>query len=185
MAVITRQEITDKAAFEAILEGRDMGRRTSWREPDGYWVETTHKGLVLALGEKNGYDDSDFYALVWDAEKAEPRKVYYATTRAWTESNYAEVDATLEVLAAYDRYLAQQALRRAEEAVRREAATVRHGKRVRVVKGRKVPHGTEGIVHWIGAGFGGRTRVGLTDAAGQAHWIDAQNVEVVLDLGAA
>jgi hypothetical protein len=50
------------------------------------------------------------------------------------------------------------------------------GVRARVVKGRKVPVGTEGVVVWIGAGDYGE-RCGLKDDAGNVHWTALANVE--------
>jgi hypothetical protein len=144
------------------------------REED---YDVTYEGQVVALREHNGYDDSDFYAVVWDAEKAEPREVMYATTRGWTYRNSATVDATPEVAAAYAAYTAA---RRAEYMAFREAqeaARVEKGKTVEVVRGRKVPKGTTGTVIWVGSGRYGE-RVGVKDAAGTVHWTAASNVEV-------
>jgi len=59
--------------------------------------EESYVGCVLATRERNGYDDSDFYAVVWDEEKQCCRDITYATTRAWTYNNGAVVDATEEV----------------------------------------------------------------------------------------
>lgn len=60
-----------------------------------------------------------------------------------------------------------------------DAATPRKGKRVRVVRGRKVPRGTEGVVIWLGVDDWGKARLGLKDADGNAHWTAASNVEVI------
>ena len=155
------------------------------------YMETTHVGVVLALGEMNGYDDSDFYAVVWTGTGTE--RVEYASTRGWTYPNGAAVDATPEVLAAYEAHCeaARAARRAAEEAA--EAATPRKGRVVKVVRGRKVPKGTVGTVIWYGAGkdFGPKPRyrggwtttppmrVGVKDASGTVHWTAASNVEVV------
>lgn len=56
--------------------------------------ETTYEGAVLDVYERNGYDDSDFYAIVWDAEKGQIEHVMYATTRGWTYCNGASIDAS-------------------------------------------------------------------------------------------
>jgi len=56
-------------------------------------------GCVLSLREKNGYDDSDFFARVWDEEKQNVHEVMYATTRGWTYKNGATIDATDDVKA--------------------------------------------------------------------------------------
>src|SRR4051812_33367012 len=77
---------------------------------DEYWSKTSghdiyrvesHKGLVLSTGEYNGYDDTDFYAVVWKEEKGNTERVTYASTRGWTYPNGATVDATDEVKAKY------------------------------------------------------------------------------------
>ena len=67
-----------------------------------------------------------------------------------------------------------------EVAARDELLTVQKGKRVRVVKGRKVPRGVEGMVFWIGDGNYG-PRIGITDDQGTAHWLSMSNVVVLLD----
>lgn len=53
--------------------------------PEHY--EITWTGRVLRLSEHNYYDDSDFFALVWDDDAGKPREVGYATTRGWTYKN--------------------------------------------------------------------------------------------------
>lgn len=114
------------------------------------YLKTTYIGQVLSLRERNMYDDSDFFALVWDEETQSPREIEYASTRAWTYPNYAEVDATDEVKEKYAKWC-----RTAEEyqhrvAEEKEKHTVRVGKWVRIVKGRKYL-GKEGVVKWQGA----------------------------------
>lgn len=73
-------------------------------------------------------------------------------------------------------------------AVERERREVKHDRWVRVVKGRKVPKGTEGRVIWLGNGNWG-PRVGIAtseerDSSGRYKdvvWTAASNCEVVLD----
>lgn len=67
----------------------------------------------------------------------------------------------------------------AEQKARDTLFSVRKGKSVVVMKGRKVPHGLRGIVFWEGEGEYG-PRIGIKDAAGEAHWTAASNVEVLL-----
>jgi hypothetical protein len=152
---------------------------------------------VLALGEHNRHDDSDFYAVAWDAEKGESREVGYATTRGWTYNNSASVDATPEVLAAYAAYRAERQRQAAEDAAAIEAEVPREGRHVRVAKGRKVPVGTEGTVFWYGtdkyaarrnwllddgrAGY----RIGFRTAGGEKFFTAATNVEVTPELATA
>lgn len=61
-----------------------------------------------------------------------------------------------------------------------------YGKRVKVVKGRKVPHGTEGIVFFVKRydnskygdpwGIYSNTRIGFKDDNGEAHYTALNNV---------
>lgn len=73
----------------------------------------------------------------------------------------------------------------------REIDEFRHmyGKRVKVVKGRKVPHGTEGVVFFLkrydnskyGDSFGiySNTRIGFKDDAGEAYFTSYDNVVLI------
>jgi hypothetical protein len=165
------------------------------QDPQPGEFEVTWEGAVLATGEHNGYDDSDFYAVVWDAEAGEPREIIYASTRGWTYNNSATVDATPEVLAAYDAWKAERAARNAAAAAAVEAQVPQVGKRVRVTKGRKVPAGTEGEVFWYGTDRyarhaqalwafldDGRTgrRVGIRTGDGEKYFTAATNVTVLV-----
>lgn len=58
-----------------------------------------------------------------------------------------------------------------------EVLTVKRGAVVEVVRGRKVPKGTKGVVIWIGDGRFG-TRVGVKDDAETVHWTALSNVAV-------
>lgn len=98
------------------------------------------------------------------------------------ERDIARIDAGCDDLKAYADYQAEKAAREAAtaERLRREAAArrVEKGKRVRVVRGRKVPRGTEGVVIWRGKSHWGGYRVGIKDAQGEVHWTAESNVEV-------
>lgn len=115
---------------------------------DPIFMETSHVGLVLGVEERNGYDDSDFYAIVWDPVKGCPDRIEYATTRGWTYPNHASVDASPDVKAAYQRYLNIEAVKAQTLADEIEAKKPGIGKKVRVVRGRKVKIGTEGVIFW-------------------------------------
>jgi len=150
---------------DCVTEGSFSDRCRGPMEP--LYMETTHVGLVLDTGEYNGYDDSDFYAVVWNAEKGTTERVEYASTRGWTYPNSAVADATPEVVAAFlayqDRVRASVAQAR-EEAVRkaeadkkaeiaaleeqRRAAEALVGKRVLVLSGKE--KGAQGTVAWAG-----------------------------------
>lgn len=66
--------------------------------------ETTYLDRVIGIYERNMYDDSDFYAVVWDHEEARVKTIQYMTTRGWTYHNNAKVDATVEVLRLADEW---------------------------------------------------------------------------------
>jgi hypothetical protein len=53
------------------------------------------------------------------------------------------------------------------------------GSTVRVVKGRKVPLSTTGVVFWIGEDGFGKEKVGFTTAEGEKHFTAKTNVEAV------
>lgn len=142
-----------------------------------YGYETTWAGRVLATYERNGRDDSDFYAIVWDDEAGRPRDVEYATTRAWTYGNGAVADATEEV---QEKYRAWCAARQAEAyaaAEAEEALVPRAGKTVTVSrggtsKGVAYAAGDTGAVFWYGV-----------DKYRSNRWITRYRVGVALPQG--
>lgn len=150
------------------------------------YMETTYVGKVVATGEINGYQDSDFFA--WVAEDDGTFKtVEYASTRGWTYPNSAWVDADDETKARFVEWQnerarkADEAARKAAEQRRRELGLhVHKGDRVRVVRGRKVEVGTEGEVFWCGPNrYNHRYRAGLNTDIGETVWVDARYLEVV------
>lgn len=135
----------------------------------------SYEGRVLYTGEMNGYDDSDFYALVWDDAERRVKKIIYATTRGWTYHNGARVDATDEARASADRWNVYQVAREFREECRRAARQPKMGRRVVAVKPYRPRNpskqgfevGTAGTVVWVGTdrykrayGYGGE-RVGV------------------------
>lgn len=111
---------------------------------------TTYEGAVFATRERNYYDDSDFYAVVWNGERI--TEVEYATTRFPTYDNSATVDATPEVKAAADEWLVEWGFKALRNQDADEALTVTVGREVRVnrtVRTRQaagtVTEGTEGV----------------------------------------
>lgn len=76
-----------------------------------------------------------------------------------------EVDATPEIVAKAAAWKAEQK-RQADERARaykaeQEARTFRSGKRCKVVRGRKVPLGTEGVIFWMGHDNYGKRKLGI------------------------
>lgn len=169
-------------AITTFVSDKDKGTPVpGWPDVVGYSV-VTYKGAVLNTGEYNGYDDSDFYADVWDDEAGVVKRITYATTRGWTYLNGASVDATPEVREKAAKFYAKRNLTARLERAADDARTPGKGKRVKVIKGRKVPIGTEGTVFWVGPDHysrHGALRLGLKDDAGATHWTAASNVEVI------
>ena len=188
---ITRMVGADKAGQPNVV----VNNGAVFQTKDPIYLETTHVGLVLWVGEHNFHDDSDFYAIVWNPIKGCPEEIEYATTRAWTYPNHAFVDATPEVKAAYQAYLGVEAEKARLERITIEAKTPGIGKKVRVVKGNKVAVGTEGVIFWVGLAkkYGPSrwvkpvTKIGIAlddtkDARGRyanVVWTYIDNVEVI------
>jgi hypothetical protein len=96
-----------------------------------------------------------------------------------------EIDATPEAIAQHEAWLAAREAERVELEARRaraiaaaEAKAVRKGRRCKVVRGRKVPKGTEGVCIWVGDGHYGE-RCGIKDDSGTVHWTASKNVEAI------
>lgn len=156
------------------------------------YMKETHKGLVLSTGEMNGYDDSDFFAIVWNPEKKCSERVVYATTRGWTYPNGATVDASPEVEAEYKEYLDKQAKKYQKALEERNAQDPTTGKRVKVVGGR-THKGEEGRVFWRGTnqfrtyyrnGYNRPTdprnqRVGIETDGGEKFFVPLTQVVVI------
>jgi hypothetical protein len=174
-----RIEVGRKEALEyAALGFRVVGIEDHGRD---IYMATLFDGFVLYDRERNGYDDSDFYAVIWNPFSGTTFERCYATTRAYTYNNGCWCSATPEVRAAFD------ALRERYEAERREAAAAyeasrpdRYGRIVKVVRGRKVPKGTTGEVCWVGTdSYSGMPRVGFRTTDGARHITAASNLEVI------
>lgn len=146
----------DKDTPGAVKDEYWSKQASSPEHPDReIWLIESHKGLVLSLREMNGYDDSDFYALVWNSEKQITEEIMYASTRGWTYPNSAGVDATPEVLAEWNAVRERGRVAAAAKRAAIEAGTPRPGRLVRVVKavtkGKSVCKvGEMGVVFWYG-----------------------------------
>lgn len=69
--------------------------------------------------------------------------------------------------------------REAEEAVAALKVEFAKGNVVKVVKGRKVPVGTEGTIFWFGESDFGGFRVGFKTVMGEVHYTALSNVEAI------
>ena len=93
-----------------------------------------HTGHVLTRYEVNGYDDSDFYAVVYNPNTNALEHVFYATTRCYTYNDSAVVDATPEVIEqarAVLRTVVEQHIRKADHL---DTLKLKVGRVVRFVK---------------------------------------------------
>ena len=125
----------------------------SKEEPRGHLdiIETkeSYVGRVLETYEENGYNDSDFYAVVWDDETESIIHKQYATTRFYSNGYGAKIDATPEVI---EKATAERKARFLKSAIEKDeetAKTVAKGKMVEINRGRK-NRGIIGEVFWVG-----------------------------------
>lgn len=125
----------------------------SKEEPRGHLdiIETkeSYVGRVLETYEENGYNDSDFYAVVWDDETESIIHKQYATTRFYSNGYGAKIDATPEVIAKATAERKARFLKSAIEKDEETAKTVAKGKMVEINRGRK-NRGIIGEVFWVG-----------------------------------
>jgi hypothetical protein len=105
------------------------------------FMETSYVGRVISLRERNGYDDSDFYATVWDDTTDSPKEIEYASTRGWTYPNGATIDAPEEIQAKYAAWKRQKAIEATLAADKEKARKVEPNKACKVVRGRKIKVG--------------------------------------------
>lgn len=147
---------------------------------DNLWINETFKGAVVYLRERNGYDDSDFLALVWDEAQQKAYEVCYASTRGWTYPCHAEVDASPEVKAKALAYTS--AVTAAREAQRREEEIL-PGDIVRLslkAGKNKSRNGQEAEVFWKGLNsfnqYRPEVRFGVRFEDGTKLYFSAQNV---------
>lgn len=151
------------------------------------WLYDTHVGLCIKDYERNGYNDSDWYMVVWNTAENKPETIEFASTRGWSYPCYgSSPDATPEVLAAYEAWEKDYAEKMRREREAAEAKLPKVGRTVRVVKGRKLPKGTTGRVFWYGADmYASRydvnpsPRIGIELETGEKVFTSGGNVEVV------
>jgi hypothetical protein len=114
---------------------------------------TQYIGCVLDTFERNGYHDSDFYAVCWDEAKSQVVTIEYDTTRCGGGGT-AEIDATEDVLAKAYRYYKGVA-RHLFDTIENErlAKKIAKGDEVEVIRARKIAKGTIGKVFWSGSAY--------------------------------
>lgn len=157
--------------------------REPWKAHCAEAHEESWTGLVLRIGEHNWYDDSDFFALVWDEEQGKIREIEYGSTRSWTYHNGAKVDATDEVRAKAVAWQAEQYfelyVEKARAAAEEELRRIDLGMEVRSLTTRGKNKGVVGTVEWIGNNsYGPGMRVGIhVDGETARRYIDMDRVE--------
>lgn len=114
-------------------------------------IETkeTYVGRVLETYEENGYNDSDFYAIVWDDETNSLIHKQFATTRFYSNGYGAKIDATPEIIEKATAERKARFLKSAIEADEENAKSIAKGKMVEINRGRK-NRGIIGEVFWVG-----------------------------------
>ena len=107
-----------------------------------------YKGAVLSWRERNGYDDSDFLALV-EQSPGVFTWVEYASTRYYCPIFVPELDATEEVRARYAEFWQRKHDAAVKARADRDARKAHKGSVVHVARGRKYK-GIVGVVAWWG-----------------------------------
>lgn len=152
----------------------------------GYDGIKQYEGCVIRTYEHNGYDDSDFYAVCVNVENGKIDTIEYDTTRCGGGGS-ATVDLTESNYRLYQRKAYMRQIADSLKQNRTAAANVEIGKEVVVIKGRKVPIGTKGVVFWrkevnydrYNRWYNATMRIGIKDSDGVVYWINESNVKVV------
>lgn len=139
-----------------------------------------YSGCVLETYERNGSNDSDFIAIVWDGNGM--KEVEYDTTRCGGYGS-AVVDATPDIIRKARRIMYQFHLYRIKRRVAEAALEPKKGKLVRVERGRKYK-GLTGKIFWIGVNQFKRDsyNVGVEQDDGTRFFVPIEYIKV-LDAG--
>jgi hypothetical protein len=119
------------------LGGINIRQNTAYGT-DNLWLYDTHIGVCIHDREHNGYDDSDFYMLVWNEEKQYAEEICFASTRGWAYPCYAsKPDATKEVMDKYNAWKIARNKAKEDSIKDKELHTPNVGKMVKIIGGRK------------------------------------------------
>ena len=155
---------------------------------DGKITSIDHVGCVIQQERKeframsDVYTDAD-YALVWLPEEERQEWIRVNVLYMGCDSHGTiEVDIhSGEYAEDYEIFLflaaeAERAFQKAkdEQDAKKALRRIEKGRNCRVIKGRKVPKGTEGVIFYIRY-----DRIGFSDADGNAHWVNEDQVEVM------
>ena len=153
----------------------------------------SHEGCVIEMKRQDHRAMSDVYteaeyALVWlpEEERAEWKRInilYMGCDNCQiivdiNDGEYAEDYEIYLLIQEEAREVARY--NKAVAAAKEVCLRIAKGKKCRVVRGRKVAKGTEGVVFYIRqTGYG--IRIGFEDDKGQAHWTYEKNVEAAIE----
>ena len=160
----------------------------------GKGSEPQFVGATLGHFERNGYHDSDFFAIVWDDVAGCVREIEYLTTRFGSWGS-ATVDATAEVLARAEAWLADATERALTAEFEADAVLPKIGRRVKSLTTRGKNAGIEGVVErdepnrYRSAPRGGYNadmmhlphmrRYAVRTDAGALAWMDGDRIAVI------
>lgn len=143
----------------------------------------SYSGAVIELCEHYWLDGMiSEYAHVWDMSSHQFKEIqtgYHGSDGYDFIGIRAEVEVSTEVARDIIRTLKQRALQSFVESVLAKKEKIESGIRVLVIRGRKVPKGTELEVFWVGekptyTGYGTEMIAGCKDKAGNKVWIKAE-----------
>jgi hypothetical protein len=150
-------------------------------------IEFEGKTLSNSLERYLGFDRYRDYALVWTGTSVVEITIgdgYCSLTNTLAHAEKDATEETLEQVRQWEKAKAESARQVREKREReKEAKTIRKGKRVRVIKGRKIEKGTEGEVFWTGKNKynPSEIRLGFKDSKGETFWTSEKNVEVIIN----
>lgn len=131
-----------------------------------------YHGCVLSEYERNMYDDSDFIAVIWDFNLNKPRRITYATTRAWTYPCGCVVDATEEVKQLYAEWKAKAKTKWDEYKKAMDFYIPKKGRMAKSITIRGKAKDLEGEIFWIGnSKYSGEKTIGIKDEKGRVGYV--------------
>lgn len=151
----------------------------------------SYSGAVLKTWDRYWLDGMiSEYALVWDIEKHEYRTVdigYYGSDCCDLIGITAEVEVSVEVARDIIRTLKAEAVHSFCRVVEAKKKKIEPGIKARVIRGRKIPKGTELEVFWVGerptyTGYGTELLAGCKDKTGNTVWIKENYLENISPL---
>lgn len=152
------------------------------------WTIAKYHGRVVATGYIGWHDDTDYTATVYFPEEGVFKDVMYDTTR-FAGGGSCGVDATPEIRKIFEDMILIKETARIQAEIENERRTIRKDKWIKVVKGRKTPIGTTGLVFWIGTDNYNNTKLGISPSGirgenkkfNDAIFVYAKNCEVDLE----